>query len=55
MDHSEELKQVASKSRKKSSAGKWREIEMLKEKSRLREELQDINLDFDGDLDDFDF
>ncbi len=55
MDHSEELKQVASKSSKKSSAGKWREIELLKEKYRLREELQDIDFDFDAELDDLDF
>jgi hypothetical protein len=53
MDHSEELKQVESKS-KKNAPRKWREIEMLKEKYRLRDELRDMDFDFDADPDDLD-
>ncbi|MDT7526134.1 DUF3545 family protein [Pseudidiomarina sp. GXY010] len=51
MDHSQELQQVECKSSKRSAPRKWREIEMLKDKYRLRDELRDIDFDFDADLD----
>lgn len=54
MDHSQELKQVEGKSNKKTASRKWREIEMLKEKYRLRDELQDIDFEFDAELQDLD-
>lgn len=54
MDHSQELKHVESKSSKKAAPRKWREIEQLKEKYRLRDELRDMDFDFDADLDEFD-
>ncbi|RUO59680.1 DUF3545 family protein [Pseudidiomarina marina] len=54
MDHSQELKQVESKSSKKAAPRKWREIEVLKEKYRLRDELQDIDFEFDAELDELD-
>ncbi|MAD52522.1 MULTISPECIES: DUF3545 family protein [unclassified Idiomarina] len=51
MDHSEELQKVSEKSSKgRTTKRKWREIEQLKEKYRLREELTDIDSSFDIDL-----
>lgn len=55
MDHSQELKLVESKSNKKGAPRKWREIENLKEKYRLRDELQDIDFEFDAELDSLEF
>ncbi len=46
MDHSEELQKVSEKSSKgRTSKRRWREIEQLKEKYLLREELTDIDLE----------
>ncbi|MCC5880680.1 MAG: DUF3545 family protein [Idiomarina sp.] len=51
MDHSEELKNVAEKtSKSRGSKRKWREIEALKERHRLRKELMDIDYCFDCEL-----
>ncbi|MBA3988093.1 DUF3545 family protein [Aliidiomarina maris] len=51
MDHSEELKNVAEKTGKSRAAKrKWREIEALKERHRLRKELMDIDYCFDCEL-----
>ncbi|RUO80324.1 DUF3545 domain-containing protein [Idiomarina tyrosinivorans] len=56
MDHSEELKSVNEKSTKgRASKRKWREIETIKEKYRLRQELAEMDMAFEDDLDDFDF
>jgi len=52
MDHSEELKVVNEKNDKsRGSKRKWREIEAIKEKYRLRQELQDMDFALDIDLD----
>lgn len=40
---------------KKSSKRKWREIESIKEKYRLREELQSIDPSLDYDLTELEF
>lgn len=51
MNHSEELKNVAEKTGKsRGSKRKWREIEVLKERHRLRKELMDIDYCFDCEL-----
>ncbi|CAB0151126.1 hypothetical protein PSI9734_01540 [Pseudidiomarina piscicola] len=56
MDHSQELNGVEAKqSKSRRSKRKWREIETLKEKYRLREELKEMDNDFDLELDEFDF
>ncbi|MCC5855686.1 MAG: DUF3545 family protein [Idiomarina sp.] len=52
MDHSEELNNVAEKSGKgRGSKRKWREIEALKERHRLKKELADIDYCLDYELD----
>lgn len=52
MDHSQELNNVAEKpSKSRASKRKWREIEELKERHRLRKELMDIDYCFDCELD----
>ena len=51
MDHSEELQKVSDKSSKgRAKKRKWREIEQLKEKYRLREELAEMDYSLDLDL-----
>ncbi|QTH65054.1 DUF3545 family protein [Psychrosphaera ytuae] len=40
---------------KRGSKRKWREIESIKEKYRLRNELKDIDYSLDYDLADLDF
>ena len=56
MDHSEELKAVNEKSDKSRAKRKWREIEALKEKYRLRQELMDMDFGLgDVELDDMEF
>lgn len=56
MDHSEELNVVNDKSEKTRNAKrKWREIEAIKEKYRLRQELQDMDLALEVELDDMEF
>ena len=51
MDHSEELQKVNDKSGKgRAAKRKWREIEQLKEKYRLREELAEMDYSLDLDL-----
>lgn len=48
MDHSEELQKVNDKpGRGRASKRKWREIEQLKEKYQLREELADMDYSLD--------
>ena len=55
MDHSEELQKVSDKSSKKRAAkGKWREIEQLREKYQLKEELAEMDYSYDLDLEEFD-
>ncbi|MEX1222730.1 Protein of unknown function [Pseudidiomarina planktonica] len=56
MDHSEELSVVNDKSDKsRNSKRKWREIEAIKEKYRLRQELQEMDFGLDVDLEEMDF
>lgn len=52
MDHSEELKNVESKSNKGGKRG-WREIEMIKERRRLQAELEEYG--YADDLEEFEF
>ncbi|RUO70937.1 DUF3545 family protein [Pseudidiomarina salinarum] len=56
MDHSDELSQNESKA-DKASAGKrkWREIEAIKEKYRLRQELQEMDFGLDLELDQLEY
>ncbi len=56
MDHSDNLSQNESKA-DKASAGKrkWREIEAIKEKYRLRQELQDMDFGLDLELDQLEY
>lgn len=55
MDHSEELNGVETKSSKShATKRKWREIEALKEKYRLRDELKDMDYGLDLELDELD-
>ncbi|MGM0482088.1 MAG: DUF3545 family protein [Pseudomonadota bacterium] len=55
MDHSEELQQVNEKSSKgRAAKRKWREIEQLKEKYQLREELAEMDYCYDLDLEHLD-
>ncbi|WP_404401599.1 DUF3545 family protein [Idiomarina seosinensis] len=55
MDHSEELQQVSEKSSKgRATKRKWREIEQLKEKYQLREELAEMDYCYDLDLEQID-
>ncbi|MBY6063794.1 DUF3545 domain-containing protein [Pseudidiomarina sediminum] len=56
MGHSQELGSVETKqSKSRRSKRKWREIEALKEKYRLKEELQDMDYGLDLELDELDF
>ncbi|WP_081909763.1 DUF3545 family protein [Pseudidiomarina atlantica] len=56
MDHSEELNGVEAKQNKsRASKRKWREIEALKEKYRLRDELAAMGCEDDLELDELDF
>lgn len=56
MDHSEELRNVAEKSGKgRGSKRKWREIEELKERYRLRKELMDIDSCNEYELEELEF
>ncbi len=57
MDHSQELKSVRTKPGRRRTTRKWREIESLKEKYRLRDELRemDYELDLDVEIDELDF
>jgi uncharacterized protein with WD repeat len=55
MDHSEELQKVSDKSSKgRAAKRKWREIEQLKEKYRLKEELAEMDYSYDLDLEELD-
>ena len=55
MDHSEELQKVSEKSSKgRAAKRKWREIEQLKEKYRLKEELAEMDYSYDLDLEELD-
>ncbi len=45
------IERPTTRSRNSSKKRKWREIEAIKEKQRLRKELQDIDCNFDGDFD----
>ncbi|WP_258807349.1 DUF3545 family protein [Pseudidiomarina sp. CB1] len=56
MDHSEELNGVEAKQNKSRRVKrKWREIEALKEKYRLRDELKDMDYGLDLELDELEF
>ncbi|EKE85243.1 DUF3545 family protein [Idiomarina xiamenensis] len=56
MDHSEELQQGNDKpSKGRASKRKWREIETLKEKYRLRKELSDMDSGYELDFEDIEF
>ena len=56
MDHSEELTHVAEKSNKSRAAKrKCREIEALKERHRLRKELEDIDYCYECELEELEF
>ena len=50
MDHSDELDNVADKGSKGRTKRKWREIEALKERHRLKKELADIDYAYELDL-----
>lgn len=55
MDHSEELQKVSDKPTKgRAAKRKWREIEQLKEKYELREELAQMDYSYDLDLEEID-
>lgn len=56
MNHSEELQALNEKPDKtRNSKRKWREIEAIKERYRLKQELQDMDFGLDPDLADMDF
>lgn len=55
MDHSEETNNVAEKSSKGRTKRKWREIEALKERHRLKKELADIDNAYELDLEELEF